>query len=214
MESSKFAWDHGLGESSNGPMYRGESATFHEPNIWDQTREFANLREWSVNKSQNDSNTKDYEPLDPLSEEQQAEISEIPIERLSESDVLETDLPMAEEAAAGGMGIEGVVAGTINSAVMDSYSNSKLAAATSGNGPQGHAFNFNTVANQTSSNEKFATSIGSAALGIGGAFGPEGLLAGAAVAGAIDIAEISGGFEASNTVNSNFGNSVDPNSVN
>lgn len=148
-------------------------------------------------------------PVQNVDEDYSANIS---IERMTEDDVISHNIPTAVPEAMDYLNITGVIAGSMNSSIMNSFSSSASAQAAAGKGPNGYAFNAENIAQQTASNKSTATEVAGAALGIGGLFGPEGLAAGAVVAGGIDIAESLGAFDQSDSVASTTGNNVDPSS--
>jgi hypothetical protein len=144
----------------------------------------------------------------PVQEDIEGEAAGIQIERKTGDDVISHGIPSAE-AVETFSNLSGLVAGSVNSEIMNSFSANQESLAQSGQGPNGHSFDASNVAQRTNSNNQFANSISSAALGLGGMMGPEGLIAGGIVAGAIDVAEGAGAFDATSSVNSTAGYSVD-----
>lgn len=164
-----------------------------------------------------DDEIRDIMSKDELTAEDLSRIEQISgninIFRATSEDVDSFNLPSALAEDAGDLSTAGFAAGFVNSGVMDAFNQNNVIDASQGRGPSGYGFNATVTAQRTAENNKTITAVGSAALGIGGSFGPEGLAAGAVIAGGLDIMEGMGLFNSSDLVNSTNGNAVSPSST-
>jgi hypothetical protein len=218
MESNDFFNDKNLdfaNKTFTNRMVNGDYTFLFNRNISSQFH-FQNTLSSPKPSDENVSNIEeqgfaDFNDL-PIQNDDEEYASNIPIQRTTEDDVISHNISRAVPESMEYSNITGVIAGSINSSIMNSFSASATAQAAAGKGPNGNAFNAENVAQQTAANKSTATEVAGAALGIGGMFGPEGLIAGGVIAGGIDIAEATGAFDQSDSVASTAGYNVDPSS--
>jgi hypothetical protein len=105
----------------------------------------------------------------------------------SMTDFLEPRQPSIDSLSNLGTGFAGALIGSAVKSISDSTNQSNITKAAQGLGPNGHAFDADYHAQQLASHNSTMASIESAEIGLGSMLGPEGLVAGVALAGVTSL---------------------------